>query len=259
MKRKKIIRAGRLTVATVYTAPNNLHESRNNKIRQAKQKASTAAQKAMNTKSSRRKLEYLLAANFTSRDYVITSTYDDQHLPASKSAANRRMRRFFESLRKKHTVKYIYITEGLHGSEDHEMDKRLHHHIVLNGTGDMAIDLKDIAAAWPWGHVHIEKVEPMDMEALAQYLIKEPREKGAKPGARMWHQSIGLKRWEESSGWCADNETLVPPPGAIVLSNEGEKIVDIYGSYKYLKYYEPQYHHNPRYMRSRKSRIADFY
>lgn len=251
MKRKKIIRAGRFVHAIVYSAPNNLRDGA--RVRAAKKKVSSAARQRINDKVSCRKCEYLLETNFDEHDYVVTATYE--RLPASRSAADRRVRRFFERLRKAgREVKYLYVTEGKHGSDDTRMDKRLHHHIVICGTGDVKIDAEAFRQAWTWGKIHVEMVEPLNMTALAQYLTKEPREEGRKVGARAWHQSTNLKRWTEEVGVCDDNETITPPPGAVVLSNEEERIIDIFGSYKYVKYYEKTYQCSTSYVRNRRKR-----
>ena len=249
MKRKKIIRAGRFVHATVYSAPNNLRDGA--RVRAAKKKASSAARQRINDKVACRKCEYLLETNFDEHDYVVTATYEK--LPASRSAADRRVRSFFERLRKTgREVKYIYVTEGKHGSEDMKMDKRFHHHIVINGTGNVKTDVEAFKKAWTWGNIHVERVEPLNMAALAQYLTKEPREEGRKVGARAWRQSRNLKRWIEENGVCDDNETITPPPGSIVLSNEEERVIDIFGSYKYIKYYNQPHLFSSKYVRKSK-------
>ena len=80
------------------------------------------------------KLELLLAANFTPRDLVVTLTYDDDHLPDDRDGAVDKIKGFWMQLRKARrlagqSLRYVYVTEGVHG------DKRLHHHVVIDGTG----------------------------------------------------------------------------------------------------------------------------
>lgn len=60
-KRKKAIIAGRLVKTIIYTAPEPQDGPR---VRVVKSRMTTAAQKAMNDKAARVKLEMLLAANF---------------------------------------------------------------------------------------------------------------------------------------------------------------------------------------------------
>lgn len=232
-KRKKIIRAGRLVLGIIYTAqlPND-----SDHVRAAKSKVSTAARQRMNIKTSVRKLELLLATNFDTSDIVVTLTYRDEDLPKDKAEAVRRIRRFIRKLRDSRlvvneTLRYIYVSEHLHSHG------RWHHHMVLNGTGR---DIDLIRSLWRWGDdIELETIDAYGYEALAQYLTKEPREERKVVGERMWSQSKGLKRPEVETGWAKDHETLVPPPGVIVLANESQQ--NEFGSYAYIKYLVPDY------------------
>lgn len=232
-KRKKIIRAGRLVIGIIYTAalPNDPEH-----VRAAKSKTTTATQQRANMKTSCRKCELLLACNFTGRDIVVTLTYRDADLPADKAEAVRRIRRFIRKLRavreaSGETLKYIYVTEHKHS------EGRWHHHMVINGTG---ADIALIRELWQWGDdIEMEQLDMYGYEGLAQYLTKEPREGRKVVGERMWSQSKGLKRPEVETGWAKDHETLVPPPGVIVLANESQQ--NEFGSYAYIKYLIPNY------------------
>lgn len=244
-KRKKMIRAGRMVLGIIYTAPNPRDPEH---VRAAKSKVSTAARQRMNFKCSCRKLELLLAANFDTRDIVLTLTYRDTDLPADKAGAVRRIRRFVRQLREERAkngqcLKYIYVTESKH---EHG---RWHHHIVINGTG---ADIEIIRRLWKWGDdIDLEPLDIYGYEGLAQYLTKEPKGGHKKVGERMWSQSKGLARPEVESGWAKDHETLTPPPGVIVLANESQQ--NEFGSYAYIKYLVPDY--TPRKVRpSRRKR-----
>lgn len=68
-KRKKTIIAGRIRKTVIYTAPEPQDSPR---VRAAKSKATSAAQKAMNDKTARGRLELLLACNFTGKDLFLT-------------------------------------------------------------------------------------------------------------------------------------------------------------------------------------------
>ena len=130
------IRAGRVVFAVVYT-PCTAGDSP--KARAQKQKASTAAREKLNARTSFQKLERTLAANFDNGDLFVTLTYDDKHLPDSRDKAVRKIRSFLSKLRKARAERgedlhYIYVTEGACPGG------RLHHHLVLNSTGD---DLED--------------------------------------------------------------------------------------------------------------------
>lgn len=137
-KRKKTIIAGRIVKTAIYTAPEPIDGQR---ARAEKSRMTTAAQKAMNNKTARARLEMLMAANYSGRDLFVTLTYRDEDLPRNRAAAVERLRKFIKALRaqrRKHgqTLKYLYTTEEKHG------EARLHHHLVINGTG------KDLERTW---------------------------------------------------------------------------------------------------------------
>ena len=96
-KRRKVIRAGRLVYAAVYST---VHPSDSPEARAAKTKCSTAARQRMNMKYAWQKLELLLASNFSARDLVVTLTYDDDHLPDDRDGAVEKIKRFWVQLRK---------------------------------------------------------------------------------------------------------------------------------------------------------------
>lgn len=139
-KTLKQVRAGRLVCAVVYTTAAAGDSPR---ARTQKQRASTAARDKLNARTSFQKLERTLAANFDNGDLFITLTYDDTHLPEDREAAIRRIRSFLSKLRKARKPRgqllhYIYVTEG--GCPG----GRLHHHLVVNSTGE---DLEEIRPA----------------------------------------------------------------------------------------------------------------
>ena len=96
-KRRKVILAGRLVYAAVYST---VHPSDSPEARAAKTKCSSAARQRMNMKYAWQKLELLLASNFTPRDLVVTLTYDDDHLPDDRDSAVEKIKRFWVQLRK---------------------------------------------------------------------------------------------------------------------------------------------------------------
>lgn len=83
-KRKRVVRAGNLVWATICTppAPNDPEH-----VRAAKSRATTAARKALNQKAACRRLEMLLATNFTPRDFHLILTYRPDDLPATRKEA----------------------------------------------------------------------------------------------------------------------------------------------------------------------------
>ncbi len=232
MKRRKTIRAGRLVHDCVYTM---CYPSDAPRVRRAKQKCSSAARQRMNLKRSAQKLELLLAANFGSGDLVLSLDYDDAHLPGTREEAAKLLKKFLRQLRQHRRrnggeLKYIYVTEGLHG------DKRLHHHLVVNGTGR---DLETLCSLWPYGGVDLCAVSLRDgYFALAEYLTKEPRNGDRRlNGSRCWVPSKDLAKPEVECSRIPDSLTLSVPPGAVVLDRDS--VCNEYGEFLYLKYLLP--------------------
>lgn len=172
-KRLKTITAGRLVVVGCYTIPTPRSTGQE---RRALREISSAAQMEINAKRSWQKLELLLAANFGKGDLHVVFTYDDEHLPPDREAAVKLMKKLIQQLRahrraRGQETRYIYVTEQLSSEGG-----RLHHHMVLNGTGE---DLEVLRSLWPYGEVELEGLDVWQgYEALAKYLTKEPRECG---------------------------------------------------------------------------------
>lgn len=232
-KKMKQIVAGQYVWKIVYTAPFP-HDGV--KARSEKKRASTAARKAMNDKAARRKLEMVLASNFSRKDLFVTLTYDDAHLPCSLKEAKKKLRRFLDMLRdnrKKHhrACPYVYVTEHKHG------EGRYHHHLVIGSNGSRA-DIEEIASLWTNGTIIDSKhIDERDFAALALYMTKESAE-DRPVGAQMWTGSKGLKRPVESVVFVSDDTGISPPPRVVVLERE-EKTVGEYGWYSYIKYFVP--------------------
>lgn len=233
-KRIKTITAGRLVVVGCYTIPTPRSSPQEHR---ALREISSAAQMAINSRRSWQRLELELAANFDRHDLHVVLTYDDEHLPADRPEAVRRVRKLFPQLRavrksRGQELRYIYVTEQLSSEGG-----RLHHHLVLNGTG---ADLDVLRSLWPYGEVELEHLDTWQgYEALAKYLTKEPREVGrAEPGKKSWTGSMNLKKPKVESEIVKDNLTVTTPPGAIILSAP-PPIRNEFGEFVMLKYYLP--------------------
>lgn len=231
-KRKNIRTAGRLVTGVVYTVSKDRDTEQE---RSAKTNISSQAREVMNLRLSWQKLEQVLAANFSYSDLHVTLTYKDEFLPKTRSDAIKILKRFIRALREERksatgeALIYIYVTEGNHG------DKRIHHHIVVNGTSD---DLIMIRRLWTYGNVRFNTVGAVGYTKLAQYLTKEPRDGGKWVlGERTWTPSKGLKHPKPDKGWVPDNFTLTSPPGAIVILRENMQ--NTFGEFSYLKYLLP--------------------
>lgn len=225
-KRKKTIIAGDLVLVSVYPMP---YPRDKEHVRAAKAKMSTKARRAMNLKASKRKLELLLSCNFSQDDLFVTLTYDDRHLPGSRKDAVSNLRLFLRRLRiqrKKQgkELRYVYVTENKHG------EGRLHHHLVINCTGEDETAL--FRSLWEFGE-NVD-VRPCGVPSdRGEYMTKEAAE-GKAPGAQLWTGSRNLQRPEEINEIVPDNETVKCPPNAVVLERLEEQ--NEYGEFIYIKY-----------------------
>lgn len=218
------VRAGRLFFGVAYTqarAGDPQH------VRAAKSKVSTAARQKINLRRAWQKLMLLLAANFGTDDLVVTLTYDDAHLPATRKAANACIAKYLVLLRRAfrqegRELRYVYATESKHE------DGRWHHHLVIP-----ACSYELIRSLWTFGtDIEIANIDAWGYEELAKYLTKEAREPGAPVGARSWSSSRNLDRPVQESRMVEDYVTLAPPPGASVLGRDS--MVNEWGSYEYI-------------------------
>lgn len=203
-RRMKIIEAGDLVKQVIYTAP----EPRDGRVvRAQKSYATSEAQKRMNDRTAREKLEMEIAANFTRRDLFLTYTYDDDHLPATRKEAEGNLKKTIRSLRavrrrQGQELKYIYVTENKHG------EGRLHHHLIINATER---DIDTLRSLWPYGDVvHIEPLGKAEWGQWAGYMTKEGGERPV--GRRMWTPSRNLKKPTVRSYYVPDSATLEEPP-----------------------------------------------
>lgn len=222
----KHITAGLLNIEVIGSVP---EQEPGRRQRGGRSNPTSPAMQFYNDKCSWRELELILAANFTSRDWVLTLTYDNAHLPANKKAAGVCLQKFFRKLRtqrrrRKDELRYVYNVEGFHGATEDEYfggdrdleDCRLHHHVVINSTG--ANDLEEIRSLWPYGgYLRAEPVDVHFYRELAKYLTKEAREFGrGRPGERTWRASRNLKKYDvEYIEIPSDSVTLAPPEGAV--------------------------------------------
>lgn len=203
------------------------------RARAEKSRMTTAAQKVMNNKAARARLEMLMAANYTGRDLFVTLTYRDEDLPSTRAEAVKRLRKFiktFRAQRKKsgQSLKYLYATEEKHG------EARLHHHLVINGTG---ADVELLQSLWPYGDViDIEYIGKMGYEALSMYVTKESVT-GRPVGAQMWTASRNMVKPVVESSYVPNDTMLAAPLGCHVLEKE-ERVTE-FGSYCYIKYKVP--------------------
>lgn len=236
---RKTITAGCLVVQAVYPRRDRRDSD---KVRAAKTKASSDAQRRMNQIYSYQKLELLLAANFprAGSGMVVTLSYDDAHLPRTRAACQRRLRYFLKLLREARAEeglpppRAVYCTEVLTSASG-----RWHHHLVIDSTGR---DLELIRRCWIYGsdiearplRVDSEK----NHETQAKYMSKEPREcqdELAKPGLHAWSCTRNCLR-PTVEVEAVDGDTGVEPPeGVTVLIDERRQTE--YASWRVVKYH----------------------
>lgn len=210
--RRKIIQAGRLWMAVQYTAIRTENQAAK---REARAQISTPARESLNAKLSWQKLMLTLASNFGSGDLVVTLTYRDAHLPTRREDADKRLSNFIRALRAHRTetgqaLRYVRVTEGYHSAG------RLHHHLILNSTGD---DYEIIQSLWQKNgdNVDFELFGSDGAERWAKYLTKEPRVQGRRyVGDRTWRTSIHMKKPVTTYEFVDAEADLSPPSGAFV-------------------------------------------
>lgn len=223
-KTLKRIDAGGLQIAALY---NRCSPRDTPAQRQAKHKASSAAQKRMNQIYSYQKLELMLAVNFPTAGsgLVVTLTHDDQHMPKDRKEAQRRFRYFLQKLRKARKAAALpepvvfWAPEILTSASG-----RWHQHIVLDNTGR---DLELIRSCWIYGSEIEAKPLRVDgernHETLARYMTKELREcqeYDARPGLHGWSCTRNARRPEIETVTVPDDYELTPPEGCAVLLDE---------------------------------------
>lgn len=251
-KIKKIIVAGALVKEIVYP---RIERGDSDKVRTAKKKISSEAQRRMNRIYSYQKLELQLAANYRPGDLWITLTYDDKYLPKSEKEAERCMCCFLRRLRSERRKRgqelvYHWNTEHKHEHESCWENRRWHHHLMINATGE---DFELIRKCWTYGsNIEIRRLridKDNTYEALARYMCKEAPDK--KVGKHCWHHSRNIKQPEIEVFRVESDTQVQAPKGALVLEDGGFRELEY--KYQYVKYLAPGWDKIPK-KRSRKRR-----
>ena len=239
MKTMKIITAGPLVKAAIYPRAAGGEAP---KVRAGKRRLSSEAQKRMNAKYQKEKLEMTLAANFAPRDLWVTFTFRDADLPDCESQVNACMKAFLRSFRRgrRRSPVVVWRAEHKHRCDDDRLqDARWHVHACIQASG---ADYDDIRRCWSWGDdIHIEQLrldEKNSYAQLAAYLTKEPLDRR---GAHAWHVTRNAKKPEVETLRVDDDTPLQVPKGCRLLERAGEE--NEFGSFRYVKYLCP---HAPR-------------
>ena len=194
------------------------------KPRKARHGHTTLAKKDRNATQAVRRLARVLNCNFDAGDLLITLTYEDEALPSSPAEASRQVLRFIRRLKRAGLAyRGVWITAD---KDKNGSTKRLHHHMVLDGS---QIRLQDDGSAqvayvgekklediWGQGFVKAKHVEDeRDHTGLADYLVRQAADE---PNQKKWHTSAGLDKavlLEEKI--VAKDGELRAPGGAEVL------------------------------------------
>lgn len=151
-------------------------------------KKTSEAQKKLNTKNARKKLERLINTNFTDGDIWATLTYDKNSLPTSEEEMLRDMKNYIRRIKSRRDklglppAKYVYITEF---NEKNRI--RCHHHLIIDGLQDMDM----IESVWKCGRRNNTRRTSTDdggLTGLSEYLSKDPQ------GSKRWKSSMNLKQ-----------------------------------------------------------------
>lgn len=163
--------------------------------KELKLKKTNKAQRNLNSKYARKRIERLINTNFIKGDLYITLTYDNKHLPSSIEEAQKNMKNFIRRINYKRTkegldkAKYIYITEF-----SKEKNIRCHHHMIM----DCGLSGEIVENMWKCGRRNnIRKLDPDEngLTGLANYLVKDPK------GKKRWCASTNLKKPKESKSY----------------------------------------------------------
>lgn len=185
---------------------------------------SSARQKNLNDRRSKRSFVQIANTNFGADDLHISATYNEKHLPVTLEAAERNVHNFLNKVKRKmkretgRDLKYMLVTEytpedeggqqlSLEGIEDKSTKAvRIHHHIIING----GLSRDDLELMWSrtrinWkkaedpeyrknvdflGFVNCDRLQPNEngIEGLVNYINKR------KKGCKKWSTSMNLKK-----------------------------------------------------------------
>lgn len=100
--------------------------------RSKRSKPTSEVREHLNNENRKQYLAHLASTNFTERDYYITLTYNDAHLPDDLTSAKHELKNYIKRLQYKAkrnglTIKALGVTG--YGSKR----KRLHHHLIVTG------------------------------------------------------------------------------------------------------------------------------
>lgn len=186
--RTETTKAGTRLEARIYPIFGRVMEK---KAKAAKKKITKERQVKINISNAKRKLVLLLEANFNVfKDNAITLTYNKE--PESLERCKKDMRNFMlrvKRYREKNGLPEMKYLIGI----GHDIDQRIHAHIVLSG----GIDTKEYIRLWKKGIVNGYTLQDYGngLEGVANYLYKQNEKeklRGNRVNYHMWSGSRNL-------------------------------------------------------------------
>lgn len=165
--------------------------------RKRKAKPTSEVQSALNQNNRDRYVCRLLNHNFSPKDYWITLTYNNSHLPEDFEAAEKEVNNYIrriKSLAKKKNLpapKIVKVTG--YGAKR----KRLHSHLVISGE----LPAEELKNKWRdkdgelRGRITVDTLEfdKFGVEKLANYIIKHINENKRRSGKATYYRSRNLE------------------------------------------------------------------
>lgn len=151
---------------------------------------SREAQKNLNDKNAKKKINRLINTNFTEDDLMITLTYKNNYLP-NEDEAKRDIQNYINRLKRRRKkdgieelLKYLYVIE-YENNKKNSKKVRIHHHIIIN-----KMDRNSAEEVWRKGRTDSMRLQLDDdgLSGISKYISK-----GLCSGRR-WSYSKNLKK-----------------------------------------------------------------
>lgn len=222
--RKSFVREKKIYCGEEYLEVDIVHVTNKPEAGKEKKGKSSAQQKNLNDKRSKRRFVQIANTNFGADDLHISATYNEKHLPITLEEAEKNVHNYLDKVKRKmkretgQDLKYMLVTEytpedeegqqlTLEGIEDKGTKAvRIHHHIIING----GLSRDDLELMWSktrinWkkakdpeyrknidylGFVNCDRLQPNEngIEGLVNYINKR------KKGCKKWSTSMNLKK-----------------------------------------------------------------
>lgn len=169
-----------------------------------------AAQKRVNDRRAKLRLEMLINHNFGEGDLLITCTYRDEEQPRNPEEAHRDIRNYVARIRRLRQrkglseIKYIYVTET---TQSKRRGVRYHHHLIMNSEG---LSREEAEKAWQQqarsrgivGICNSRRAQPTEegLSGWAHYITKQSGKADEENG-----KGIGTRR-----RWCRSRNLKIP-------------------------------------------------